>query len=237
MAGWRATPPRPSPHPRNMQGRLKRTARRRRPSRPHYAQRRRSQSASRRRARPPPVAHAYRKRTTRRRAHARPPTRRPPRRPARAPARLGPAPLHAVTSCWPWSWISPGSLLPRRPSSSVSRTPPDSTQSPVAFRPTGSCTRTASSCTQPPKHNRSSRGARGSCHQRPGTRRSSPSHAARRRSNPRAGRTGAPITAMPRAPGVSLPSSLARPREKPNCQTPVRSGRSGHRGTKSAVRR
>ena len=30
------------------------------------------------------------------------------------------------------------------------------------------------------------------------------------------------MTGMPRALGVSLPSSLARPREKPECQTPVR---------------
>jgi hypothetical protein len=56
-----------------------------------------------------------------------------------------------VTSSLPWSSISPGSLSLRRPNSSASRTPADSTQSPVAFRTTGSYARAAPNYTQPPR--------------------------------------------------------------------------------------
>ena len=44
----------------------------------------------------------------------------------------------------------PGITLAQAANSSASRTPPDSTQSPVAFRTTGSCARAAPNYTQPP---------------------------------------------------------------------------------------
>src|SRR5450631_2461032 len=62
-----------------------------------------------------------------------------------------------VSSSLPWSSISPGSLSLRRPNSSISRTPPDSTQSPVAYRTTGSCARAAPNYTQPPSPSRRAR--------------------------------------------------------------------------------
>ena len=65
-------------------------------------------------------------------------------------ARPRPARVVVVSSSLPWSSISPGSLSLRRPNSSASRTPPDSTRSPVAFRTTGSCARAAPNYTQPP---------------------------------------------------------------------------------------
>src|SRR5450631_3325159 len=111
----------------------------RRPRRPQHPKRRRNPSASPPRASPTPVPRAHRTRTPRRRTRA---LARPPH-PQRAR-------VVVVTSSLPWSSLSPGSLSLRRPNSSASRTPPDSTQSPVAFRTTDSCARAAPNHTQPP---------------------------------------------------------------------------------------
>src|SRR5450755_4383646 len=119
---------------------LQTLAPRRRPSRPQDPKRRRSPSASRPRARPAPVPRAHQRRRPRRRT----------RRALTRPPHPRPVRVVVVSSSLRWSSISRGSLSLRRPNSSVSRTPPDSTQSPVAFRTTGSCARAAPNYTQPP---------------------------------------------------------------------------------------
>ena len=127
---------------------LENLAPRQRPSEPQDPKQRRSPSASRPRARPTPVPRADRRRSPRRGTHtlARPPH----RQPARAPPHPRPARVVVVSSSLPWSSISLGSLSLRRPNSSASRTRPDSTRSPVAFRTTGSCASAAPNYTQPP---------------------------------------------------------------------------------------
>jgi hypothetical protein len=109
----------------------------RRPSWPRAPnQRRPSDPRPGERPPPPPRARGKRRPRTTTRAVARPPRRRSPPQPARAPAPLRPVRALDATSSLPLSSISPGSLSLRRPHSSASRTPRDSTQPPAACQPT-----------------------------------------------------------------------------------------------------